>query len=252
MYHRAPLLLVCALAACTGVARPPSPPRPPAAADGALAALRARDAQLSSLRAQFSVLADRDGGARRLNGLILAAKPDRARMRLMLPLGLTVFDYVRVGGAAWVVRPLAPPGQPAGAEPELPLHDIPLPVVSGAGGCAEQCEEAEPDPIGRWVRCYCSAAPRRVPSRFLLVRSADAAIVQERRFSGGQPGAIILSDDHRMTDGVLLPYRLKLSDARNPATSVTVTIDRYDVNPVLPDALFAPAAGAQPVALPAP
>ena len=246
--------LVCALAACASPARRAPPPVVSATAAELLATVRAREAQLYSLRAHFTVVAEHADEHQQLNGVIVAARPDRARMRLMLPLGLTVFDYLRVGRDAWVARPLGPAEAPDGPSSALPLSAIALPLVSDPAGCAADCSRADPDPIGFWVRCYCvdPAQPDRLfPARFLLIRSADAAIVEERRFAQGHPSATIRSNDYRLTDGVLLPFRLTMSYAGDARLSVTVAIDRYDVNPPLADELFLPAPDSRPVPLPA-
>jgi hypothetical protein len=69
-----------------------------------LAAVR-REEQVRSLRARFSSVARTSGVERAADGVLLIAKPDRFRLRLMLPFGITVFDYLNIGEQTWTVLP---------------------------------------------------------------------------------------------------------------------------------------------------
>ncbi len=100
------IVVVCALAAC--VQQSPRPtatlPADPAAR---LSAVRAREEQIRSLRARFTSVTRLPSGERSADGILLVAKPDRFRLRLMLPFGITVFDLVSIGDTTWIALPLS-------------------------------------------------------------------------------------------------------------------------------------------------
>ena len=91
------------LALAVGCARPPGPP--PAAGRDPLIVLRERAALVKTLRAQFDVVIQVAGDERSASGVLLVRPPDDARMRLVAPFGMTVFDALRTNGRTYLTAP---------------------------------------------------------------------------------------------------------------------------------------------------
>src|SRR5262249_42706662 len=68
--------------------------------------VRAREERIVSLRARFVAENERNGEKHRVSGVLLVKKPAKFRLRMMLPFGLTVFDYVSWGARAQLSLPL--------------------------------------------------------------------------------------------------------------------------------------------------
>src|SRR5574340_57689 len=90
------LCVGCFECAPAGRRQAPAAPAPlsPAAA---LAVVEQREAAIHTLRARFTAHSRRGDDTHAADGVLLVKKPDRFRLRLMLPLGLTIFDYVSWG-----------------------------------------------------------------------------------------------------------------------------------------------------------
>src|SRR4029077_17363035 len=112
-----------------------------------LAALRAEEDRVHSLRARFSSVTRMPGAERSADGVLLVAKPDRFRLRLMLPFGLTVFDYLNVGDHSWMTLPLADPQQRAHAQEFAPFSrdDLGQAFLRGAYAFPGDCTAAAAD-----------------------------------------------------------------------------------------------------------
>ena len=221
-----------ALLCCAGCARPqPRPPAPSCDPPAVLAAFQAREARVRTLRARFTAQMVRAGATRRVDGVLVMAKPDRFRFRLMLPFGVTVFDEVRDGARSWRLLPL---GQPAADIDPLHLSEL---FLHGAEADPAQCELAA---LGEGsIRVLC-------PARALRIRCADATVVEALI---GAPQAVgIRYDDLRSVAGIPLPFRIALTYPGD--VSVTVAIDRYEVNPRLAEDVFVPPPDAEVVAAP--
>src|SRR5262249_46077211 len=93
------------LCAC-GVRQPAVQPAVPADPAHLWETVRAREERIVSLRARFIAENERNGEQHRVNGVLLVKKPAKFRLRMMLPFGLTVFDYVSWGGRAQLSLPL--------------------------------------------------------------------------------------------------------------------------------------------------
>jgi outer membrane biogenesis lipoprotein LolB len=229
--------LLLLLAACSTTA-PPQPHTLPAAPADRLAAVRAREDQVRSLRARFSSVARTSGGERTADGVLLIAKPDRFRLRLMLPFGFTVFDYLNVGEQTWTALPLADAQarDQVGEFSPFSRDDLGQAFLRGAHAFPGRCEAAAGSGESVGVSCREGGALRRT----LLI--GPHGITQETSYEDGVPRLVIHYDDYRTVDGTALPFRIRLEYPQRQQ-SVDISIDRYEVNPALSDTLFQPPRG---------
>jgi outer membrane lipoprotein-sorting protein len=241
-----------AVLALTGCAA--APPRAPVLqsrnADDAIAAVAAREAAIRTLRARFSATTSTDDGTRTVQGVLLVAKPDRLRFRLYLPLGLTVFDYLRVGDRAWVTLPLG--RNDSGSAPGAAMEGLERGFVRLTGERElTRCRPSRSEDGALWLSCcdhsHGDACDTRRSAR---IRLSDGAI-EEERVEAEQNVTVIRYDDYRVVDSAFLPYRIAIVEGEPPNVhTVDVTIDRYEINPALADGQFAPAPESQ--SLPSP
>jgi outer membrane biogenesis lipoprotein LolB len=227
------------LAACATTA-PPGPPLPDGP-DARLAAVRAREDQVRTLRARFASLARLPDTERSADGVLLIAKPDRFRLRLMLPFGFTVFDYLTVGERTWTALPLADASQRdrAGEFAPFSRDDLGQAFLRGPYAFPGQCDAAPAPGDQVWVSCRDGAELRRT---LLIDRNG---IVEETSYEAGAPRLVIRYADYRAVGATSLPFRITL-DYGQRQQSVDITIHSYEVNPRLADALFQPLQSAVP------
>jgi outer membrane lipoprotein-sorting protein len=220
------------LAACA--AAPPRGPALPEVADARLAAVRAREAQTHTLRATFSSVTRLPGAERSADGVLLVAKPDRFRLRLMLPFGFTVFDYLNVGDETWLALPLASDQQRERAAEFAPFSrdELGQAFLRGRYAFPGECD-ATPAGTDVWVNCREGDALRRT----LLIGAEGISV--ETSYEGGTPRLVIRYADYRAVDAAVLPFHITLDYPRRQQ-SVDITIQRYEVNPALPADLFRP------------
>jgi hypothetical protein len=239
-------------AACLGVAaiagllacKPPRyVPAAPVRTDpaGVLEGVRQREEQIQSLRARFKATASHGSGESDVNGVLLLRKTDRFRMRLMLPLGITVLDYVNQGDQSWTLLPLANGGDADEASLFSPA-DVRETFLRGAaafpGTCAATSESDET------VEVACRSCADCPLLRSLRLDRRSGTISEETSYDGGEPRLAIRYDDYREVAGQPLPFRVVMAyPARR--LKVQIQIKAYEVNPQLRDDLFAPPAGAR-------
>lgn len=199
--------------------------------------LREQEAQIHALRARFVASTVYQGVERTAQGALLVRKPDRFRLRLVLPFGLTLFDYLSVGENVWTVAPFA--GETSADLAPFSRQDLGAAFLRGADAFPGQCK-AETDARGVAVTCReCDACP--VLHTFLL-ENGTAAVLEEVGYGDGTPRMSLTYDVQREVDGHLLPFHIHLRDLVRGA-EVDIRIQAYEVNPELRDALFAPAPG---------
>src|SRR5215470_15649499 len=106
-------VLLLSIVGVAGCALPPAqlPPvpasvEPPSDPATVYATVRQREEAIRTLRAQFSAVVHQGTSERRADGVLLVKKPDRFRMRLLSPFGLTVFDYTSWDAHARMELPL--------------------------------------------------------------------------------------------------------------------------------------------------
>ena len=234
------VLLALALCACASTV--PRAPALPAEPEARLATVRAREDRVQSLRARFSSVTRLPGAERSADGVLLVAKPDRFRLRLLLPFGLTVFDYLNVGEQTWTALPLADPQQRDGAGEFAPFSrdDLGQAFLRGPFAFPGHCVAAAAAGETVQVTCRDGDALRRT-----LLIGRDG-IIEETSYAAGAPRLLIRYTDYRAVGAVTLPFRITLEYPQRQQ-SVDITIDRYEVNPPLSDALFLPAPDSWPL-----
>ena len=236
-------LLVVTLLACS-VDRPAEPPVLPRLASGdpdaLLAAVRERESRIRTLRARFTAQTSSEGEKRTSDGVLLVKKPDGFRLRLTMPLGLTVFDYVSRGDHSQVSLPLEDRivnGPAADHFEPISRQDLGQSFLRGPnvfpGACAGRGRNDQP---GILFMCHDASGTLL---RQILIDARTAAIIEETSYEAGEPRMVLRFDDYRPVDGVYLPHRIALWYPRR-LMSAEIAIQRYEVNPDLADALFEP------------
>jgi hypothetical protein len=190
-----------------------------------------------SLRARFRADTHAGQEERSADGVLLVKKPDRVRLRLMLPFGPTVFDYVSWGEHTQVTLPLQ--GMTgAKAPPAVALfsrEDVAETFLRGPqafpGTCVPSRERDE-------VAVLCHDA-QGVLLRRLDIDPFNGAIREEISYEAGARRMVLRYSDYRPVDGVDMPYHVAMIyPQRN--LSVDIRIERYELNPTLADTLFQP------------
>jgi outer membrane lipoprotein-sorting protein len=222
------------LAACPRAAQH-ARPAAPTAPDARLAAIRAREDALHSLRARFTAVTRMPNVEHSADGVLLVVKPDRFRLRLLLPFGITVCDYLTVGDRTWITLPLADAQQreQLGEFSPFSRDDLGAAFLRGPYAFPGDCEAAPAAGDDVWVRCHEGATLRRT-----LLITGDV-IAEETSYDGDTPRMVIRYSDYRDVGGTPLPFHIALSYPQRQQ-SVDIAIERYEVNPTLSDELFRP------------
>ncbi|MCK6553064.1 hypothetical protein L6Q96_00535 [Candidatus Binatia bacterium] len=205
------------------------------------AAVRARERSVQTIRARFVVAAVVEEETRRADGVMLVKRPDRVRLRLVSPFGLTVLDYTRVGDRSRLLLPLE--GR----------------TIDGSAGASDGL--AAPADFGRLLlRLGDDPAARCTPrhdgeaivvdcvgSDGSLLRSATidpttATVTREVAYADRDVAVVMELSDYGVVDNVPLPFRLRLAYPRSGA-STDIRVRAYELNPELDDALFDPSGG---------
>jgi hypothetical protein len=215
----------------------------PADPGARLTAVMVREDAIRSLRARFDSVTHLPSGDRSATGVLLVTKPDRFRLRLMLPFGITVFDYLNVGTQSWIALPLADAAarDRAGEFAPFSRDDLGQAFLRGSYAFPGQCAAA-PAPDGDVVvTCRVEGDVRRTP----LIGSHG--IVEEASYADGAIRLRLRYGDYRPVSGIAMPFRIDLEYPQRQQ-SVAITIDGYEVNPSLPAGLFEPLADSVPAA----
>ena len=233
--------LIALFAGCGG-ARPalpplpsvPGPPRPLAEARALLAELRLREDAAGSWKAVHSLSIEdrRSLRSARLRGVLLVRRPDRFRLRLLGPAGMTAMDLLFVAPR----YQLAIPGGPAisGADARRERR---LPVDAMARAFL-RVYDGEP------VALHTSATRRRLDLRGAggvrrtLVVGGDRpeVLVDSARGDGGESLRVTYAD-WREIEGRRLPFRVRMDLPQREITA-RVEVERYELDPRVPADAF--------------
>lgn len=221
--------------------------------DEVLAAARAQDDAVHSLRVRFRSTAYVAGEAHETTGVAVAQRPERLRLRLFLPFGLTAYDLLVRDGSLTETIPSGP--QPARDErrdaalaappTDFSADDLAVAFLRGARAYPGHCT-ARPGAVAGTVDVECRSddAPARAARR-LRLDAATASVREEATLHGDREGTVIRSDDLRRVDGVWLPFHVEIV-APGEGPRITIEVERWEVNPRLDDSLFEPLAGGPP------
>ena len=222
------------LAACHARVPAPSPLETGLTPDAVYAAVRQQEAQVRALRSRFSARVNRAGEVRRAEGVLLVKKPDRFRLRLLLPFGPTVFDYTSWDDHDRMQLPLEgkqfSDAEIADHAPFSPA-DLRSVFLGTDGGL--QCS-AQGGAVETTVECRDREG---AVARLLRVQTATRRVGQEVHFVAGQPELIMQFDDYRHVESVDLPFQISLTYPQKNVR-LDITVQGYEVNPALADELF--------------
>lgn len=233
-YRTLALLCGALFAACSARVSAPPAIETDLTPDAVYAAVRQQEAAVQTLRARFSARVDRAGEVRRADGVLLVKKPDRFRLRLLLPFGPTVFDYTSWDSHDHMELPLE--GKQF-SDAEIGAHAPFSPAdmrevflgVHGGPQCRAQSGSAE-----TVVECRDREGTL---ARLIRIQTATRRIGQEVRFVAGLPELIMQFDDYRRVESVDLPFKIDLAYPEKNV-HLEITVRSYEVNPNLADNLF--------------
>ena len=234
--HSGAVLCAALLAACSGrVTVPPAAEteRTPAAA---YAAVRQQEAAIRTLRARFRAVVRRGTVTRIAEGVLVVKKPDRFRLRLLSPFGLTIFDYSSSGAHDRMELPLE--GK-LFHDAEIADHALFSPAamreafLGSSGDDAKRCTVQGGD-LETVVDCRDEAGTL---GRLIRIQTSTRRVEQRVRMQSGQPELVMEFADYRRVERVELPFKIALT---YPAKQMhlDITVRSYEVNPSLPDSLF--------------
>lgn len=231
------LVLSALLVGCAP--RPARLPMPPTEPASVLQLVQAREERITTLRARFTSDTQRAGERHSADGVLLVKKPDRFRLRMTLPFGLTIFDYLKWGDHAQLALPLEGrvvdnPAQEH--DVAFSQEDLGQAFLRGPNAFPGRCAASRGDDSVIVVVCRDASG---AAVRQIRIDARSAVIDDETSYADGQPHMMIRYTDYRAVDNTYLPYRITLT---YPAYDVTldIAIQRYEVNPILADDLFRP------------
>lgn len=236
------LLGAAVLAACSArVAEPPAT-ETEYTPEAAYAAVQQQEAAIRTLRARFRAAVRRGTETRIADGVLVVKKPDRFRLRLLSPFGLTIFDYTSSDAHDRMELPLE--GK-LFRDAEIADHGLISPAamreafLGSSGDDAKRCT-VQGGSLETVVDCRDQEGTL---ARLIRIQTSTRHVEQRVRMQFGQPELVMEFADYRRVERVELPFKIALT---YPAKEMhlDITVRDYEVNPSLPDSLFdAPAAG---------
>jgi hypothetical protein len=231
--------MVTVWSGCAAVPRP-IPATANADAASVFALVRAREEAIVSLRTSFSARTRERDRTRSVDGVLLVQKPDRFRLRMMLPLGVTVFDYLTVGERTQIAFPLEGRivnGVPQGDWATFSRDDLSQAFLRGARAFPGTCTPVAQDAELVVVTCH---ERDRLQRRFLIERRT-ATVREEISYDGDRPRLVMRFGEYRMIGSTPMPSRVELQYPER-AMVVEITVRTTEVNPTLEASLFQPLA----------
>jgi hypothetical protein len=203
--------------------------------------VRQREDAIRSLRARFKATAFHGSDESDVQGVLLVRKTDLFRLRLLLPLGITVLDFVSHGDRAWTLLPLS--NEESTSETTLfSPADVRETFQRGDAAFPGTCS-ATSDSVSI-VDVTCRSCDECPPLRSMRLDRRRGTITDETSYDDGAPRLAIRYGDYREVDGLPLPLHVVMTYPSR-RLKVEIRIRAYEVNPELSDALFAPPRGAR-------
>jgi hypothetical protein len=233
------ILSVALLAACRArVALPPTGEMD-LSPDAVYAAVRRQESAVQTLRARFTARVDRAGQVRRADGVLLVKKPDRFRLRLLSPFGLTVFDYTSWDRHDRMQLPLE--GKQF-SDAEIAAHspfspaDMRAVFLGALASTTSRCTAVG----GATETVVDCRDPDGALTRLLRIQSVTRRVEQEIHMVAGQPQVVTQYSDYRPVESVELPFTIDLTYPEKKV-HLAIAVRSYELNPSLADSLFEPA-----------
>jgi len=198
---------------------------------------RQREDRVQTLRTRFSSVFQRGNDVRRAQGVLVVKKPERFRLRLVSPFGFTVLDFLSADGSTRLALPLEHKllkDDEIAREAPFSAADLRPAFLRGDAAFPGTCVADEREGA---VQVDCRDASGALLRQLRLDRS-NAAVLEEISYANGQPRLMTRYSDFRQVDDQPLPFAIEL---HYPGQDVVlrITVDRYEINPVLGDELFA-------------
>ena len=231
-------------ACCTLPPLPPLPriAGPPASAarvGEVLAALRGAQASVRTLKVVHRITLVSKSGASSgaLRGLLAVRRPDAYRLRVLGPAGLTVMDLAwRRGRFVLTVPSRAVRVDGDAQTPRERLRGVPVDGLARAFLGTFEAERAALVEDARWS--LLTLVEPGGARRKLLVSRHDGTIAVDARYEQGRETTRLTPRDYRLVAGLRLAHRVRF-DMPEQGLVATIEVERYDVNPTLPEAVFA-------------
>lgn len=231
--------LLVALGGCSAAPRP-IPATASGDPDSVVAAVRAREDAITTLRTSFSARTRERDRERSADGVLLVQKPDRFRLRLMLAVGVTVFDYLTVGPRTQLALPLEGKivnGSPQGEWATFSRDDLSEAFLRGSRAFPGTCTAMGLDATLVVVTCRERGRLRRR----VLIERTTATVREEVSYTDEQPRLVVRFGDYRMVGEMPMPFRVELHYPAR-AVRVEISVRTTEVNPPLEASLFEPLA----------
>jgi hypothetical protein len=226
--------LIALLAGCGG----PSPlpalprvtgaPRPIEEASALLDRIRTREEEVATWKAVLSLAIedranDRSGS---LRGALLVRRPDRFRLRLLGPAGVTAMDLLYVAPRYRLVVPGRPPieGADAAREKRLPV------------GAMARAFLRQYDAPARSLVVGGGRSRLELSDRSVFLTASEDVLVDSIRENGKESVRVTYAD-YRDVTGHRLPFRVRM-DLPERELTARVDVERYEVDPAIPQEAF--------------
>lgn len=228
----------CSLPPLAPLPRIAAPPAPATRVQALLAELRGAQAPVHTLKVVHHITVQAEGrpstGA--MQGLLAVRRPDAYRLRVLGPAGITAMDLAwRSGRFVLTVPPRGVRVDGDERTPREQLRGVPVDGLARAFLGTFDATRAALVEDARWS--LLTLVEPGGARRKLFVDRRNGTVAVDARFEGGAETTRLTQGGYRQVGGVWLPFRVRF-DMPAQRVVATITVDRYDVNPALPDAAF--------------
>jgi hypothetical protein len=212
-------------------------PASPARVAEVIHALRTAQSSIHTLRVAHHIALAKGGvSSGSLRGLLAVRRPDAYRLRVLGPAGLTAMDLVWSAGRFVLDVPAREVHLAGDARtPRRALHGVPIDGLARAFLGTYDATHAGLVEDRRWSVLTLEESP--AVRRVLYLSPPEMTVVVDARFEGGRETLRLTHGDLRPVGGTLLAHDIRCDMPREGLVA-TIRVERYDVNPTLPDAAF--------------